>query len=126
MSANTDIVIRFLDAWEPNGGYTTAIREFFTPDCAYENVGVSNTVGPAEALAFLDGFAQQLGFASMKHEMHGIVGSGNVVMTERTDHLFDKAGRRFATLRVMGVFEIKDGRICVWRDYFDSKALAPS
>lgn len=126
MSTNTDIVTRFLDAWGANGGYKAAVQEFFTPDCVYENVGVSNTTGPGEALAFLDGFAQQLGFASMKYEMHGIAGTGNVVMTERTDHLFDSAGRRFATLRLMGVFEIKGGRISVWRDYFDSKALAPS
>ena len=126
MSTNTEIVTRFLNAWEPNGGYTAAVKDFFAPDCVYEKVGLSNTTVPDEALAFLAGFAQQLGFASMKYEMHGIVGGGNVVMTERTDHLFDSAGRRFATLRVMGVFEIKGGRIAVWRDYFDSKALAPA
>jgi len=122
---SVDVVNRFFEAWGPAKGYKTAIPEFFTPDCVYENVGLSLTTGPAEALAFLDGFAQQLGFSSLTVDMRCIVADGDLVLTERVDHLFDGSGRRLASLRVSGTFELKGGRISAWRDYFDSAALNP-
>jgi limonene-1,2-epoxide hydrolase len=30
---------------------------------------------------------------------------------------------RWATLPVAGVFEIRDGKISLWRDYFDKQAI---
>ena len=30
-----------------------------------------------------------------------------------------KIGGKVADLPVMGTFEIRDGKICAWRDYFD-------
>jgi limonene-1,2-epoxide hydrolase len=38
-------------------------------------------------------------------------------MTERID-VFTLAGRTF-DLQVMGAFEVNDGKIKAWRDYFD-------
>ncbi|MDP1670610.1 MAG: limonene-1,2-epoxide hydrolase family protein, partial [Alphaproteobacteria bacterium] len=43
--------------------------------------------------------------------------SGGVVMTERTDKFLMNG--QWLELPVMGVFEIKDGKIAKWRDYFD-------
>jgi len=40
-----------------------------------------------------------------------------VVFTERVDH-FTVAGKEVA-LPVAGVFEVRDGKIASWRDYFD-------
>jgi limonene-1,2-epoxide hydrolase len=42
---------------------------------------------------------------------------GPVVMTERVD-VFKLPGKSFE-LPVMGTFEIRDGKINAWRDYFD-------
>ena len=42
---------------------------------------------------------------------------GPVVMTERVD-VFKLADKSFE-LPVMGVFEVSDGKITAWRDYFD-------
>lgn len=44
-------------------------------------------------------------------------GSGPV-MNERFDHVTLDGGRP-AAVRICGVFEIKDGQIKAWRDYFD-------
>jgi limonene-1,2-epoxide hydrolase len=41
-----------------------------------------------------------------------------IVMNERTDR-FKLANGRWAALRVMGVFELREGKILAWRDYFD-------
>lgn len=125
MSAAIDTVNQFLKALESVNGYKPAINQFFTPDCVYENVGMSHSTGPAEGIAVLDGFAQGMGFASVIVEMREIIASGNVVMTERTDHLYDAAGRRLVSLRVMGVFEVRGKQIASWRDYFDSAPFAP-
>lgn len=121
-----DVVNNFFKGWEPKNGYKAAINEYFTPDCVYENVGLSLTTGPAESIGFLDAFGQQLGFASLTVEMRCIVADGDLVLTERVDNLFDGSGRRIAALRVSGTFEIKGNRISAWRDYFDSAALKPS
>ncbi len=121
-----DVVNRFFDAWRPVNGYKTVIPEYFTSDCVYENVGLSLTTGPAEAVAFLDAFGQQLGFASLTVDMRAIAADGDLVLTERVDHLFDATGRLLVSLRVSGTFELKDGRIRAWRDYFDSAALKPA
>ena len=41
----------------------------------------------------------------------------NVVLTERIDTFH--VGDIVAPLPVMGTFEIRDGKISAWRDYFD-------
>lgn len=125
MSAAIDTVNRFIKAWEPVHGYRSAITDYFTSDCVYENVGLTHSTGAAESISVIDAMSTQMGFASMIVEMREIVASGSIVMTERTDHLYDTSGRRLVTLRVMGVFEIKGGKIAGWRDYFDTAAFAP-
>ena len=40
-----------------------------------------------------------------------------MVLTERVDTI--TVGDRVGALPVMGTFEVRDGKICAWRDYFD-------
>ncbi len=53
---------------------------------------------------------------------------GDIVMQERVDRF--KIGDEWREIPVAGVFEIKDGKIQIWRDYFCLKTfeqlLAPS
>lgn len=48
--------------------------------------------------------------------------SDSVVVTERTD-VFEMGGTR-VVLRINGVFELRDGKIAAWREYYDSVDLA--
>ena len=52
----------------------------------------------------------------------------NLVMNERTDRFL--VNGNWIELPVAGVFELRDGRIALWRDYFDletiMKQMAPS
>lgn len=123
MSAALDVVNQFLKAFEAVDGYRAAVQAYFSADCEYENVGLSNTTGPAEAIAFFDGFKQATGFSSLIVETRDEVANNHTVMNERVDHLYNASGQRVLTLRVMGVFEVRGGKIIAWRDYFDSKAL---
>ena len=53
-----------------------------------------------------------------------LVGDDRVVMTERTEHFVRKDGSREPfVLPVMGVFELRDGKVVAWRDYFERSQL---
>jgi limonene-1,2-epoxide hydrolase len=49
--------------------------------------------------------------------VHRELADGDLVMNERTDR-FELNGV-WADLPVAGVFEVRDGQITLWRDYFD-------
>ena len=50
-------------------------------------------------------------------EMHNIAERDGVVLTERTDILIGPL--LYLDIRVNGTFEVRDGKIVLWRDYFD-------
>ncbi len=50
-------------------------------------------------------------------EIRHLLADDNIVMTERIDR-FTFDGRQVAA-SIMGVFEVADGKITAWRDYFD-------
>jgi limonene-1,2-epoxide hydrolase len=51
-----------------------------------------------------------------------ICAAGNVVLNERVDDFHHSSGA-VISLPVMGTLTVVDGRITVWRDYFDSAAM---
>jgi limonene-1,2-epoxide hydrolase len=50
-------------------------------------------------------------------KFHRNVAEGDNVLNERTDVI--RVGRVRVLISVCGVFEVRDGRIALWRDYFD-------
>jgi limonene-1,2-epoxide hydrolase len=120
-----EVVEKFFKAWEAPMSYRAAIRDFFTDDCVYENVGLTKSTGAAESIAVIDSFNAGLGFAVLKVDMVSIGASGNTVYTERVDHLCDAGGKALVSLRLMGILEVRNGRISAWRDYFDTVPFQP-
>jgi limonene-1,2-epoxide hydrolase len=47
--------------------------------------------------------------------------SGNVIVNERIDQM--TLGGRVITMPICGVFEIRDGRIARWTEYYDGTPL---
>ena len=89
----------------------------------YENVGFPTIRGRARAMKLFRGMQ---GRARFEVKTHRIAVNGSTVLTERTDALvFGPVRLQFW---VCGVFEVRDGRITLWRDYFDmfdfTKAIA--
>jgi limonene-1,2-epoxide hydrolase len=101
-----------------------ALRPFFTDDVVYHNIPMDPAVGADAAVAFIAGFFAMC--ESMVIETLHLAVRGNVVLTERVDTF--TVGQIVAPLPVMGTFEIRDGKISAWRDYFDltqiTKALS--
>jgi limonene-1,2-epoxide hydrolase len=50
-------------------------------------------------------------------DIRHILAGGDVVMTERVDHFL--VGNNRVSVPCMGVFELRDGKIAAWRDYWD-------
>ncbi len=80
----------------------------------YENVGFPTIRGRARAMKLFRGME---GRARFEVKTHRIAVNGSTVLTERTNALvFGPVRLQFW---VCGVFEVRDGRITLWRDYFD-------
>lgn len=122
MSTPADIVKTFLAMWESPGGIEKSFQAYFTPQTTWENVGMSTTTGPDEAMAVMKGF-EATGMRSMWVENLHVAQVGDTVLTERIDHAHDADGKTVMSIRVMGAFDVRDGKIVAWRDYFDTKGF---
>lgn len=113
MTDATKIVRDFCAAWESRD--QQRILDAFTDDAIYHNMPMAPAQGKDAIkglLAMILGPATEVSF-EIKH----IVADGDVVLTERLDTF--KMGDKTVTLPVMGTFELRDGKIAAWRDYFD-------
>jgi limonene-1,2-epoxide hydrolase len=113
MSDAASIVREFCAAWEARD--QQRIVDSFTDDGVYHNIPMQPAVGKDAIkglLSIILGPAKDVRF-EIKH----IAADGDVVLTERLD-TFDIDGKTI-TLPVMGVFELRGGKIAAWRDYFD-------
>ena len=109
----TDVVKQFCDAWGARD--LDAIVGAVTDDAVYHNIPMDPVVGPEAIRAFIEGFTA--GVDKIEFRMLNLAANGDVVFTERVD-VFTYPDKTIE-LPVAGVFEIRDGKIAAWRDYFD-------
>jgi limonene-1,2-epoxide hydrolase len=98
--------------------YDTAMS-YVSDDCEYVNVPIATVRGPAGIRGVLEPF-----FApTLENEwiIRATAADGPVVFMERLDRHRLRNG--WTELPVTGVFEVHDGRITAWRDYFDLATL---
>ncbi len=125
MVTPAETVTRFIELWGKDDGFTEAVNGYFTDATVWENHGMITTTGKAEALGFYHEFSQATGMQGMKIDVLAIAETGNKVLTERIDWIFDGEGKPVMEVPVMGIFEIEGGKIVAWRDYFDTIANTP-
>jgi limonene-1,2-epoxide hydrolase len=123
MPDNAKIVSEFLALWHEPGGWRLATNRYFHENGVYENIGMSRSEGIDEILDFVGYFERTTGNGWMVVEMKAIAEAGSFVLTERIDHVMDGEGKLLMSSAVMGAFELKDGKIVAWRDYFDTGSL---
>jgi limonene-1,2-epoxide hydrolase len=113
VSAGEDLVERFCAAWSERD--IEKLLAFFTEDAVYHNIPIEPVTGNEGIRNLLQLFIP--GSESITFEIRNIAAAGDVVFTERVDRF--AMGERTVELPVAGVFEIRDGKIAAWRDYFD-------
>lgn len=109
-----EIVKTFMGAMEPLD-YDTALT-FVAANCEYTNPPPLGTVhGPAGMRALLEPFFSP----TLENEFRVLreAVNGPVVILERLDR--HRLADKWVELPVTGVFEVHDGLISYWRDYFD-------
>jgi limonene-1,2-epoxide hydrolase len=112
-TSNEKIVSDFCAAWSRKDA--DELLGYFTDDAVYHNIPMPPMKGKA---AIRDAFGLFLPPSeTIEWEMVHLASAGNVVFTERVDR-FVILGKQ-VELPVAGVFEMENGLIKAWRDYFD-------
>jgi limonene-1,2-epoxide hydrolase len=107
------VVTRFLTAMQ--AGDVETVIALAADDIVYSNVSLPTIRGKDRfgraARAY---YRHHLGFQVV---VHRIAEKGSSVLTERTDALI--LGPFRMQFWVCGVFEVENGQVTLWRDYFD-------
>jgi limonene-1,2-epoxide hydrolase len=108
-----DVVREFLGALERLD--IDGATKLLAPDVEYRNVPFPPARGLPEVerqLRLLDRYC-----TGFEVDYENVASEGPIVLTERTDVLV--RGRLRVAFWVCGTFEVRDGRIQMWRDRFD-------
>ncbi len=99
-----------------------AIAETCSADILYHKIPMHPIHGRSDFQVFIREFIKDVSSTSWEVLNIAETGSG-AVLTERIDHFEFKDGHHLA-LRVMGFMEFNgEGKLSVWRDYFDMAEL---
>ena len=112
-TAPGEVVAAFIQAFEAMD--FEAALSFIAPECEYTNVPMGSAKGPEGVRSVLEPF-----FAPIDENdfvIHRKAVEGKVVFYERLDR--HRLGDSWRELPVIGVFEVQDGLITLWREYFD-------
>lgn len=110
---NERIVLEFFQAWERLD--PEELAGYFTEDGVYHNIPTQPVRARGNIQNLIQGFTAD--WTETNWEVRTLMTDGNVVIAERIDQI--TAGDSSVDLPVVGVFEMENGRIVEWRDYFD-------
>jgi limonene-1,2-epoxide hydrolase len=113
MPDNEKIIREFVQAWSDLDAEVLA--NYFTEDGTYHNIPSTAVQGRDNIQQFIAGFIRP--WESTDWEILSLLAEGNIVMVERLDKTV-VAGSP-VNLPCFGYFELENGKIKIWRDYFD-------
>lgn len=93
-----------------------AVCALVTDDIEYDNVPIGKVYGPDGVRSVLSGGVTSAA-SDVEWVVHRQVESGDTVMNERTDRFL--VDGRWVEIPIAAVFVVRDGRVALWRDYFD-------
>ena len=100
---------------------TDAAMELLTEDAVWINVTLPTVRGRRRIDRVIRALTRR---GQFRAHFHHVAAHGDVVLTERTDEL--AVGPLKQRFWVYGRFELRDGKIAVWRDSFDWLDIAVS
>ena len=93
-----------------------AVCALVTDDIAYDNVPIGVVHGPEGVRSVLSGGVTQAA-SEVRWEVLVQVEQGDTVMHERIDRFL--VDGRWVKIPIAALFRVRDGRVALWRDYFD-------
>lgn len=123
--SNTEVVREFLAGMKtPVLQVREHLKKFMTEDCVWGNCGFPPAVGIEDIVTKHELSEQVFGNYILHIQLLNIAESPEgVVFTERIDVGRTQTGEEILTVPVTGVFELRDGKISRWTDYFDPAGL---
>ena len=85
-------------------------------DIEYDNVPIGTVHGPDGVRSVLSGGVTAAA-SEIQWVVHRQVADGDTVMNERTDRFL--VDGRWIEIPIAAVFVVREGRVTLWRDYFD-------
>ena len=113
MNAALDVVHRFISAIEAKD--IDGAVALLADTCEYDNVPMGKVVGPDAVRAALGPFVAQC--TTVEWVVWRESATNVTVFNERLDRFHMPHG--WVEIPVIGVWEVVDGLITLWRDYFD-------
>jgi limonene-1,2-epoxide hydrolase len=113
VTTNEQIVQQFISCWSTLD--VDRIVDFFTEDGVYHNMPLTPVAGRIQLRGFIAAFVKD--WATTEWEIVNLASAGQLVFAERIDRT--RVGDKTIDLPCCGVFEMRDGKIGIWRDYFD-------
>lgn len=113
MSQNTERIHEFCTAWSRLD--PAELASYFTEDGVYHNMPAAPVQGRSHVEQFIRDFTAS--WTQTEWKILNLAEIGDVVIAERVDRT--RAGDKSVDLPCTGVFEMRDGKIARWRDYFD-------
>lgn len=110
----------FLEGFGTWDDVFATIERWCADDCVWETPALPPAKGKDAMIAFAKGFQEQSTIARMECTFRTIAAAGDTVLTERVDNLWDADGNLITSLAVVGVLEVRDGRVVSFREYFDT------
>jgi limonene-1,2-epoxide hydrolase len=118
------VVGAFMDSWFK--GDLEETMSYLAEDVYYWNVPMEPIKGRAKSRQFLAPFFEKDPLvvpSTFETHIKQTLADGANVIVERVDS-FDINGRKWK-IPVIAVFEVKNGKISVWKDYFDMAQFQP-
>jgi limonene-1,2-epoxide hydrolase len=113
MTENERLIREFIKAWSRLDA--AELASYFTEDGCYFNIPTQPVCGRANIEKMIKGFIAT--WTETVWEVKTLIAAGDVVIAERLDKTKTTKGN--VDLPCVGVFELRDGKIKEWRDYFD-------
>jgi limonene-1,2-epoxide hydrolase len=114
---NISLIRRFIEACARAD--VDEFASFFTADAVWWNSPWEPVVGREAIRETLRRGAEQM--TALPWEIKHIAADGDIVLTERVDNFL--IGETHISVPCMGVFELRDGKIAAWRDYWDARTF---
>ena len=113
MANNKAIIRDFIRAW--SGLDPEELASYFTEDGVYHNIPGQAARGRDNVKKLIEGFIGS--WESTDWELVTMLSDGDTVVAERVDR--SVVNGKKVDLPCVGIFHMENGKIKLWRDYFD-------